>query len=161
MYRVIKKSLCTWRLYCNHLVHWDFFITLYYVYLFNLLICSEIFYSFLIRFTFPQTTLLTPCQYRKIFLEIDKYVMCLSQICNVLIPNIPINCKALIWFNERYLINIWRNTTASRGTITNSLAVLNCKGVRGKIPYITKHMLYYILRIGANDKGKFFGIQYP
>ena len=28
-YRVIKKSLCTWRLYCNHQVHRDFLITLY------------------------------------------------------------------------------------------------------------------------------------
>ena len=29
LYRVIKKSLCTWRLYCNHLVLRDFLITLY------------------------------------------------------------------------------------------------------------------------------------
>jgi len=29
LYRVIKKSLCTLRLYCNHQVHRDFLITLY------------------------------------------------------------------------------------------------------------------------------------
>ena len=29
LYRVIKKSLCTWRLYCNHQVHRDFLITLF------------------------------------------------------------------------------------------------------------------------------------
>jgi len=28
-YRVIKKSLCTWRFYCNNQVHRDFLITLY------------------------------------------------------------------------------------------------------------------------------------
>jgi len=28
-YRVIKKSLCTWRLYCNNQVHRDFLIILY------------------------------------------------------------------------------------------------------------------------------------
>jgi len=29
--RVIKRSLCTWLLYCNHQVHKDFLITLYYI----------------------------------------------------------------------------------------------------------------------------------
>jgi uncharacterized membrane protein YagU involved in acid resistance len=28
-YRMIKKSLCTWWLYCNHQVHRDFLITVY------------------------------------------------------------------------------------------------------------------------------------
>jgi hypothetical protein len=31
LYRVIKKSLYTWRLYCNHQVHRDFLITLYFL----------------------------------------------------------------------------------------------------------------------------------
>ena len=30
IYRVIRKSLCTWLLYCNHQVHRDFLITLYF-----------------------------------------------------------------------------------------------------------------------------------
>ena len=30
IYRVIKKSLCTWHMYCNHQVHRDFLITRYY-----------------------------------------------------------------------------------------------------------------------------------
>jgi len=29
LYRVMKKSLCTWRLYCKHQVHREFLITLY------------------------------------------------------------------------------------------------------------------------------------
>lgn len=39
--------------------------------------------------------------------------------------------------------------------ITNSLAVINFKRVRGRIPYITMRILYYILRIHATDKGEF------